>query len=38
MRLPIAQGLALLAIFTGCTRKNPEERAMTAQDSLKAFI
>ena len=37
MRLPIAQALALFALFTGCARKNPEERAMTAQDSLKSI-
>src|ERR1051325_3487537 len=37
MRLPILQTLALFAIFTGCTRKNPEERAMTAEHSLKSI-
>ena len=37
MRLPIAQTLALFALFTGCARKNPEERAMTARDSLKSI-
>src|SRR4051795_11521934 len=37
MRLPIAQALALSFLLAGCTRKNPEERAMTAQDSLKSI-
>jgi hypothetical protein len=37
MRLPIARVLALFTILTGCTLKNPEKRAMTAQDSLHSI-
>ena len=36
MRIP-AGFLALSILISGCSKPNPEERAMTAQDSLKAM-